>query len=68
MIFSAIPNTALIGVTRIISNYILIKSSMLYSASALILLIFVGGRLKSLSAAMCLYPGTCLILKSNNRI
>ncbi len=68
MVVSVILNTALIGVTRMTSNYILIKSSMLCSASALILLIFVGGSLKNLSVIVCLCLGTCLILKSNNRI
>ncbi len=68
MIVSVVSNTALIGITRITSNYILIKSFIFYSAFTLALLISVGGRLESPSAVVCLCPGTCLILKSNNRI
>ena len=68
MIFSAASDAALIGVTRITFNYILIKSSIFCSASIFILLIFVGGRLESLSAVVYLYLETYLILKSNNRI
>ncbi len=68
MTVSAAFNTALIGITRIAFNYILIKSSILCSASALTLLIFVEDRLESPSAAMYLYPETCLMSKSNNQI
>jgi len=68
VVVSVASDTALIGATRMAFNYILIKSSIFYSASALILLIFVGGRFESLSVVVCLYPGTYLILKSNNRI
>ena len=68
MAVSAVSNITFIGVTRIAFNYILIKSSMLCSASILILSIFVGGRLESLLVVVCLCLGTYLILKSNNRI
>jgi len=68
MIFFIIFNTALIGVTRIIFNYILIKSSILYSVFTLILLIFIGGRLESPLIIIYLYPEIYLISKSNSRI
>ena len=61
-----VSDAALIGVTRIASNYILIKSFMFCSASALV--IFVGGRFKSLLIVVYLCSGACLILKSNSRI
>ncbi len=68
MAVSAAPDTAFIGVTRMASNCILIKLSMLYSAFVFILLISVEGRLKSPLVVVYLYPGTCLMLKSNSRI
>ncbi len=68
MVFFVVSDAALVGVTRIASNYVLMKSFMLCSASTLVLLISVGGRLESLSVVVCLCPGTCLMLKSNSRI
>ena len=68
MIFSTASDTIIIGVTRIMFNYILIKSFILYSAFTLILLIFVEGRLESLSVIIYLYPKIYLMLKSNSRI
>ncbi len=68
MVFFIASDAALVGVTRITSNCVLMKSFMLCSAFVLVLLIFVGGRLKSLSVTVCLYLETYLILKSNSRI
>jgi len=68
VVVSTAPDIILIGVTRMTFNYILIKSSILYSTFILILLIFVEEYLKNLVIIVYLYPKTCLILKSNNRI
>ncbi len=68
MVVFVVSDTAFIGVTRMTSNCILIKSSIFCSASAFILSISVGDHLKNSSIIVCLYPGTYLISKSNSRI